>query len=99
MVKPFTPAEAKASQANYIPDEIITVVNSFLAQRASSKSINITQEEVIEALKELEFNISQLFSKNMLDFEAAYRKAGWKVEYDKPAYNETHAAYWTFTAK
>lgn len=38
----------------------------------------------------------QVFEKHWLDIETAYRQAGWEVEYDKPAYNETYGASWEF---
>lgn len=33
-----------------------------------------------------------------LNFEGAYRRAGWKVEFDKPGYNESYPATFKFTA-
>jgi hypothetical protein len=32
----------------------------------------------------------------LLDIEDTYREAGWKVEYDKPAYCENYPANFTF---
>lgn len=31
--------------------------------------------------------------------DAVYEKAGWKVSYDKPGYNESYDPYFKFTAK
>lgn len=38
-----------------------------------------------------------VYNNNWLDFESLYRRAGWKVEYDRPGFNETYDPYWTFT--
>jgi hypothetical protein len=40
-----------------------------------------------------------IFENKYLDVELAYEQLGWKVLYDKPAYNESYAAYFTFHAK
>ena len=37
-----------------------------------------------------------IYDNNWLDFEKLYEKYGWKVMYDKPAYNETYKAFFTF---
>ena len=40
-----------------------------------------------------------LYEKHYLDVEDAYRKRGWIVDYDKPAYNETYDAFFEFYIK
>lgn len=40
-----------------------------------------------------------VFERGYLDIEETYRKAGWSVVYDKPGYNETYDAFYTFTRK
>ena len=41
----------------------------------------------------------ELFDNHYLDIEPAYRNAGWKVEFDKPGYNETYDSYFVFSKK
>jgi hypothetical protein len=41
----------------------------------------------------------EVFDNQWLDIEDIYREAGWKVSYDKPAYNETYKAYFTFSRR
>jgi hypothetical protein len=38
----------------------------------------------------------QVFDNNWLDVEDIFRKAGWKVNYEKPAYNESYPASFKF---
>jgi len=36
---------------------------------------------------------------NWLDVGKIYENAGWKVEYDRPGFNESYEATFSFTAK
>lgn len=40
-----------------------------------------------------------VYGKQYLDVEDIYRKEGWKVVYDKPAYCETYEPTFTFSKK
>lgn len=42
---------------------------------------------------------TQIFEEHWLDVEPLYERYGWKVTYDKPAYNETYEANFTFTRR
>lgn len=97
-VEPFSPADAKAAHQASIPDEIINAVNRLLtiAGASGSRRILITQREVLAAV-EGTYSADRIFANNWLDFEPLYRNKGWKVKYDKPGYNESYDAFWTFT--
>jgi hypothetical protein len=41
----------------------------------------------------------EIFHRGWLDVEDAYRAEGWTVVYDKPGYNESYAASFTFSAR
>ena len=103
MIKPITPAKAKTKQT--FPDEIIKAFNDLLTEKGSSSSIRITQDEAIErALANFtasgkKITRSQIFENNWMDVEDTYRKAGWKVSYDKPGYCESYPAYFIFSKK
>lgn len=100
-IKPITPQEAKAKQVVSIHPTLIELINEHLVKNAADKSITLKQPELINAFMERHenFDRQKLFDDNMLDFEDAYRKQGWKVRYDKPAYYEGYDAYWVFEAK
>ena len=54
-------------------------------------------DEILKcAPEELQVTRSMIFEKHWLDFEDIYRKAGWFVNFDKPAYNETYDAFFEF---
>lgn len=41
---------------------------------------------------------ADVFKNKWLDFEPVFRRAGWIVEFDRPGYNESYDANWTFKA-
>ena len=63
------------------------------------KESHFTQDSLIDyCLKYAPKDVtrSTLFDNNWLDIEPIYRRAGWVVEYDKPAYCEDYPATFTF---
>ncbi len=100
-VKPITPQEAKSNHAQSIHPDIIKVVNEMLSNFSSETySIRILQKDIVNKFMEInndEITRQQIFDRKYLDFEDIYRKAGWKVSYDKPAYCENYEAYYEFS--
>lgn len=98
---PITPEEAINDRINHIHPDIINVTNELIAAKISSinSSVRILQKEIIEGfmIKNPDFERKKLTEDHHLDIEGIYRKYGWKVVYDKPAYNETYEASFTFT--
>lgn len=86
-------------QPQSIPPELYDTVNEFIKQRSSDNPITITQKEVMEALLARMPHVTRqhVWDHRWLDFESAYKKAGWKVVYDKPGYGETYEAFWEFS--
>lgn len=98
---PITPQEAEESLAGNIPEEVLSVFNTLIAAGFSggdSKS-TIRQEDVIKVLVNQGFKRADIFYNGWLNVEPLYRKAGWKVEYDKPAFNESYPATFTFSKR
>lgn len=98
-VKPFTPHDAKLSKAHDLPDEVIMAVNELLSPFSDDLRIVLRQRDVIERIQQKLPGISRktIFDLHMLDFESVYCKAGWKVTYDKPGYNESYEPTFIFT--
>lgn len=105
MTKPITPNQAKKKHITTIPDEIIETVNELLVKDSPHGEIIIRQDDlmklVLPKLRQKNETITrgEVFDNNWFDFEPIFRKAGWKVKYDKPAYNESYEAYWAFSKK
>lgn len=102
MTAPCTPQQARDAWETTIPDEVFEVFNTLLSEKYNSNSIIILQTLVVDQLmlKMPQVKRSEeLFERHWLDIEPMYRKAGWDVKYDKPAYNEDFEPSWTFTPK
>ena len=67
-------------------------VNELTQQRALDRLANPNK------IKE-EITSKTIYDNNWLDIEDIFREAGWKVTYDKPAYNESYDAYFKFEGK
>lgn len=98
-VKPLSPKQVQEAQQAIIPDAVITAVNEILTREGASERITFTQDTLIARVLELDPSLTrqQLFAGHMLDFEPLFRKAGWKVTYDKPGYCESYDAYFEFS--
>ena len=101
-VLPITPEQAEEQQLNSIPDFVIEAVNGLIVKkyRREAKCAVLRQDEIIEAIQNVEFVERDVIIKNRwLDFEDLYRQAGWSVDYDTPGYNESYTPVFTFTKK
>lgn len=109
MVVPFTPAEVADQQVKRLPEFVIEAVNEVLVKKTVNGYGTIPQDDLIEAIcvkarmtmshkfKSVAQLREVLFAERWLDFEKTYRAAGWKVDYDRPGYNESYSATFTFS--
>ena len=102
-ITPITPQEAKEEIEKNFPDFVIEGVNNAIRKHYFGKSsFDITQNEIMaEVLKVAPEGVTmqKIFDNHWLDFEQVYRKFGWIVNYDKPAYCESYEAFFTFQPK
>ena len=98
-MKAITPQEASKSRVCSIPDAVFKVFNDMIVANFDDREASFCQEEVVKVLVKKGYKRNEIYENNWLDVEPFYRKAGWKVEYDKPGYNETYPATFTFRAK
>ena len=97
-VKPITPKEVRAG--NHIPLFVIDAFNSCIAAKFNAGTAVVKQDDVIEKLVRISGVTRDLiFERGWLNVESLYEKSGWSVSYDKPAYNETYPATFTFEEK
>ena len=99
MVNPITPAEATSKKLTSIPDYVIEAFNTLIAKHYDGRSAVVKQEDVVAAIVTDGITRSMVFENHWLDVEDIFRNAGWDVEYDKPCYNESYPATFTFTSK
>lgn len=108
-MKPISPNEVPEVHAASIPDEVIEAFNELICENWSptTKQASFTQKSVMSRiLDKFDLKIgersaksTELYAKHQLDVEHLFRAEGWKVSYDKPAYNETYDASFKFSAK
>lgn len=102
-MKPITPAEVLNRKLEDIPDFVIESFNELITKNLvpGNKSATIKQDDVVDLIltKKPELTRHDVFDGHMLDVEDLFRKNGWNVRYDKPAYYETYKAYFVFSIK
>lgn len=97
--RPVSPNELTNFQREQMPVEVIETFNEMLAENVIEGYGTVKQKEVIDRLVTKGLERALIFQRGWLNVEEIYREAGWKVEYDKPGYNESYDAYFKFTAK
>jgi len=99
-VKPITPKEVQEVKLNIHPD-IIEIVNDLVSKKFRNGEAVVLQKDIISAFmkRNPSFSKDLLFDEGHMDFEPVYRKAGWKVEYEKPDYNGSGEANFKFSFK
>jgi hypothetical protein len=98
-IKPIKPEDVVGLKQEIVPDEVFEVFNLLIAQNFKGGSANVLQKDVVELLLEKGLSRSDIYNKGWLDIEPVYRENGWKVEYDKPGYNESYEASFNFSAR
>ena len=101
VVGPITPQEILADLPNIIPSFVFEAVNNLLKKKFRGDSVNIKQDEIMDEIARLQTTYSrqEIYDNKWMDFERVYSDNGWKVDYDKPAYNENYAAFFIFSPK
>lgn len=108
--KPISPDQVGLVQEMEIPPKVFDAFNAAIAKHWNGRSARFIQEDVIDTIlgnmneglddeDDARVKRADVFKYHWLDVEAAYRDKGWSVEYDKPAYNESYSANFTFTRK
>lgn len=102
-VAPVSPYTIKKELKDF-PDEVINGFNTVIKRNWNGSSARVDQDEVIDEIlsnykKNLKLKMTRkkLFDDHLLDVEDVFRKAGWKVQYDKPGYCESYSAYFIFS--
>jgi hypothetical protein len=105
MITPITPKEAMEARCDSIPDVVIEVFNKHIAKNYKNGKSIVLQEDIVNELHKLQLEerldgtSHSIFTSGWLDVEPIFRKFGWNVEYDKPAYCEDYQAFFTFTER
>ena len=99
-VEPLKPADVVDAKESSMPDAVMDVWNTHIAKNFLNGKAHILQDAVIvDLMHALDVSRAQVFATGWLDIEDIFRAVGWRVDYDKPGYNEDYAASFTFTKK
>lgn len=98
-VKPIRPEEVSGKHQSTIPPLVVQTINDMIVKNGRGGSIVLFQDDIVAQLVQKGLNREDIFENGWLDIEGLYRSHGWKVEYDKPSYNESYRASFTFSKK
>lgn len=98
MSKAIEPSEAVERARNELPPKVYEAFNDLIVKNLRGKRSVVTLKEATAAVcSALDLPAQEVRRRGYLDVEDYYRKAGWRVVYDRPAYNETYEATFEFT--
>lgn len=95
-VRPIRPNEIDSEKIKTFPDAVFEAFNELIVRDFVNGSARVKHYEVVELMMKKGLNRDEIFGRGWLDIEDVYHKAGWRVEYDRPGYNETYPATFTF---
>lgn len=99
-VKPVSPDEVDFKRN--IPDIVVKAFNTLIKKYWDGRQAIVKQpvviDEIMKGFRDAGAPIERqvIWDEHYLDVEPLFRKAGWKVMYDKPAMDDNYDAYWKF---
>lgn len=97
-ITPITPDEIVEEQSRRIPEKVIGVYNDLLVREWDGSRAIIYQDEVINDITAvMDISRDEVFRRKYLNIECIFKKVGWKVKYNKPAYGEEFKTNFLFT--
>jgi hypothetical protein len=103
-VIPLTPQDALANFYKEIPNKVIECWNECISENLSVRGKNVSSHFFLadiseKVMKKMSCTHEEAHKKGWFDLEDVFRKQGWKVKYDQPAYNESYKAFFEFSNK
>jgi hypothetical protein len=101
-VTPISPLEALAASEKAVPEQVFEAFNELLAEKLSRGrnrvSATFTESAVVARIVAKGISRSELYERNWLEVKSHYGKKGWTVDRDRPGFNESYEATFSFTA-
>lgn len=105
-IRPILPKEIDDAKSATVHPKLIEAANNLIVKEWNGYSANFKLKELVaefvritEGDEHNESAKSKVYKDQNLNIEDIFRKAGWKVNYDSPGYNESYDAYFEFTKK
>lgn len=95
--RPLKPSEVVTAKKEHIPEIVFNVINSQIVKEWNGTKAVVSYPVVVNILDSAEKFSRDNIHKMLSGIEEIYEQEGWSVVYDKPGYNESYAANWTFT--
>ena len=95
-VEALRPEDVVGEKLRTLPGEVLEAFNELISQDYVGGRATVLQNEVVRLMVAKGLSRADIFKNGWLDVEEIYRAAGWKVEYDKPGYNESYEPSFTF---
>ena len=102
MIDPIKPSEVGVQAAKTLPDPVIEAFNELIVSKYLNGEAKVLQKDAVARIQQkLGCDRSEVFDKDWLNVEEAFRAAGWTVTYEKPVGygGETFEAFYTFRKK
>lgn len=99
-VAAIRPEDAAKTKEGIFPDAVMDCWNMLVAKHFDGSSAVIKQDSAVRALMAaMQCERTLVFAEKWLDIEPVFEAAGWKVRYDKPAWNEGGEAIFYFSKR
>ncbi len=98
-IAPIRPRDIARQKQESFPNEVIEAFNQLIGESFNNGYATIRQDDAVALMVKKGLVSKEIYRRGWLNVEDIYRKAGWEVEYDKPAYNESYPATFTFRLK
>lgn len=95
-VRPIKPDEVAKEKERNFPNVVVESFNELIAQKFNGRSATVSQGDVEALMVQKGLDRQEIYAKGWMNVEEVYRSAGWIVTYDRPAYNESYPATFTF---
>ena len=93
-------ADELVKLAKQLPVEVLETFNELIVHNMRGGGAKVLQNEAVRAIcNRMKIRQDDVYDRGYLEVDAAFKEAGWKVVYDKPAMDEDYDASFTFSKK
>lgn len=97
-VRPISPDEVSDRKVQIFPDAVFESFNELIVENDCGGRSIVKQKDVVKLMESKGLNSAEIYKRGWLNIEEVYRKARWKVTYDKPGYGDNDFdAYFEFS--
>lgn len=95
---PIKPADVTDLKKISIPEVVFEAFNELIVENFNGSEARVLQMDVLDRIlfKSPSLDRDIVFRNGWLNIEDVYRGVGWVVGYDKPTFDETFLAHFTF---